>query len=458
MRASIKAATFRFSYNPHSVKNENVPLMKTKLYVAGISGCLLLLIAIYQPFVRFTSKSVAQSTEDLSAGRSVLNYEQAAIPGLEVKTPAKVAIVNKAEVAEIRKNPKKVKAVLAKTQPKAKTISEVEPVAKKSEEMVASLLKKEAEEDNLHPYVASSKTASRRVKNKTPKPEVEMPEEVLVNASPKRSGRTVINYDNEETVVNTSYKTEAENTVNTSKDRFPHGNEATDEVRVETGADAAVAVAKVEKKEKTYSFRGKTEVKSSLYKYIPPFWDGFSPEIGNESADRTEVIQKAKKLAAMANKGGYNNEYAFLLDMSVKSNKYRFFIVNLKTMRIEKSALVAQGRGKQNLNLDKEYSNTPGSNCSSLGVYKVGKSYQGDFGLSYRLHGLETSNSNALKRYIVLHAMGTVPDLETNFPIWQSEGCPSVAPKIMEKLSDMIDNSKKPILMWMYDDTYIPMM
>lgn len=458
MRTNIKASTFRFSYNPHSVKNENVPFMKTKLYVAGISGCLLLLIAIYQPFVRFTSKSVAHSAEDLSAGRSVLNYEAAAIPGLEVKTPAKVAIVNKAEVAGIRKNPKKVKAILAKTQPKEKTISDLEPVAKKSEEILAGLLKKEADSDNLHPYVASSKTVSRRVKNKPPRPEIEIPEEVLVNASPNRSGRTVINYDNEETVVNTSYKAEADKTVNTSKAGFPHGNEAIDEVRIESGEENVVAVAKVEKKEKTYSFRGKTEVKSSLYKYIPPFWDGFSPEIGNESADRTDVIQKAKKLSAMANKGGYNNEYAFLLDMSVKSNKYRFFIVNLKTMRIEKSALVAQGRGKQNLNLDKEYSNTPGSNCSSLGVYKVGKSYNGDFGLSYRLHGLESSNSNALKRYIVLHAMGTVPDMETNFPIWQSEGCPSVAPKIMEKLSDMIDNSKKPILMWMYDDTFIPMM
>jgi hypothetical protein len=432
--------------------------MKTKLYVAGISGCLLLLLAIYQPFVRFTSKSVAQSTEDLTAGRTVLNYEQAAIPGLEVKTPAKVAIVNKAAVAKIKKNPKKIKAVLAKTSPKAKNISELEPVARQSEEMVASLLKKEAEVDNLHPYVASSKNASRRVKNKPPRPEVEMPEEVLVNASPNRPGRTVINYDNEETVVNTSYNAEAEKTVTASKDRFPHGNEGTENVRIESGAEAAIAVAKVEKKEKTYSFRGKTDVKSSLYKYIPPFWDGFSPEIGNESADRTDVIQKAKKLAAMANKGDYNNEYAFLVDMSVKSNKYRFFIVNLKTMRIEKSALVAQGRGKENLNLDKEYSNTPGSNCSSLGVYKVGKSYQGDFGLSYRLHGLESSNSNALKRYIVLHAMGTVPDIETNFPIWQSEGCPSVAPKIMEKLSSMIDSSKKPMLMWMYDDTYIPVM
>ncbi len=431
--------------------------MKTKLYVAGISGCLLLLIAIYQPFVRFTSKSVAQSTEDLSAGRSVLNYEQAAIPGLEVKTPAKVAIVNKQAVAEVRRNPKKAKAILAKTNlRKEEDIKDLEPVMKKSEEMLADLLKTDAELDNLHPYVASSKNASRRVKTKQPKPEVEIPEEVLVNASPKRTGRTVINYNTEETAVNTSYKENSEVTTVAKNDRFPHGNETTENTQIESGALSSESVAKVEKKEKTYSFRGKTEVKSSLYKYIPPYWDGFSPEIGNESADRTEVIQKAKKLAAMANKGGYNNEYAFLLDMSVKSNKYRFFIVNLKTMRIEKSALVAQGRGRENLNLDKEYSNKPGSNCSSLGVYKIGKSYEGDFGHSYRLHGLETSNSNALKRYIVLHAMGTVPDMETNFPIWQSEGCPSVAPKMLDRLGNMIDNSKKPMLMWMYDDTYIP--
>ncbi len=432
--------------------------MKTKLYVAGIGGCLLLLIAIYQPFVRFTSKSVAHSTEDLTAGKSVLNYEQAAIPGLEVKTPAKVAIVNKEAVAEVRKSPKKIKTVLAKTTPKKKDIKELEPVMQKSEEMLSDLLKTETELVNLHPYMATGKNASRKVKTKPARPEVIAPEEILVNESPKRSGRTVIDYSSEETVINTSYTANAETAENKTKaDRFPHGNDTYLEVNTESGVEAIEAVAKVEKVEKTYSFRGKTEVKSSLYKYIPPFWDGFSPEIGNESADRTEVITKAKKLAAMANKGGYNTEYAILADMSVKSNKYRFFIVNLKTMRIEKSSLVAQGRGKQNLNLDKEYSNRPGSNCSSLGIYKIGKSYQGDFGLSYRLHGLESTNSNALKRFIVLHAMGTVPDMETNFPIWQSEGCPSVAPKMLEKLGNMIDNSSKPILMWMYDDTFIPM-
>lgn len=432
--------------------------MKTKLYVAGICGCLLLLIAVYQPLVQITSKSVAQSTEDLSNTRIVLNYEQAAIPGLEVKTPAKVAVINKLAASETRKNPKKAKEVLAKTAPRKKeNIEEFEPIMKKSEELLDDLLKTEAEFDNLHPYVASSKNASRRVKTPQAKPEIEMPEEILVNASPKRSGRTVINYETEETAVNTSYTVEAEVTTVAKKDRFPHGDESAETYKVEAGVVSSESAAKAEKKEKTYSFRGKTEVKSSLYKYIPPFWDGFSPEIGNESADRTDVIQKAKKLAAMANKGEYNNEYAFLLDMSVKSNKYRFFIVNLKTMRIEKSALVAQGRGKENLNLDKEYSNKPNSNCSSLGMYKIGKSYEGAFGHSYRLHGLESTNNNALKRFIVLHAMGTVPDMETNFPIWQSEGCPSVSPKVLERIGNMIDNSKKPILMWMYDDTYIPM-
>ncbi|WP_290708266.1 hypothetical protein, partial [Flavihumibacter sp. CACIAM 22H1] len=274
--------------------------MKTKLYVAGISGCLLLLIAIYQPFVQFTSKSVAQSTEDLSAGKSVLNYEQAAIPGLEVKTPAKVAIVNKQAVAELRKSPKKAKQILAKTALKKQAdIKDMEPVMEKSNELLADLLKTEAVSDKLHPYVASSKTASRRVKTKLPQAEVEIPEEVMVNASPKRAGRTVINYNTEETAVNTSYKEEAELTKTSKKDRFPHGNDEAENSLVESGVLAAESATKAEKKEKTYSFRGKTEVKTSLYKYIPPFWDGFSPEIGNESADRTEVIQKAKKLAAM---------------------------------------------------------------------------------------------------------------------------------------------------------------
>lgn len=416
--------------------------MKTRLYVAGIVVCLLLLIAIYKPFVEYTSTTVAKTTSDLSSSRPAVTYEQAAIPGLELKTPAKVAIVNKQAVAEARQNRKKMKEAVAKAAAsRLKKEQDAARTKEKSDELLADLLKEEARLENLHPYVATSNSASRRVKNQPEKPSVQVnteDDEVLVNVSPRKEGRKVIDYNtSEDEVVNTSYS-------------------AAEKVSSEATVMKVESVAKVEKKEKVYSFRGKTSVKSSLYKYIPPFWDGFSPEIGNESADRNLVITKAKRLVSMAQKGGYNADYAFLVDMSVKSNRHRFFIVNLKTMRIEKSALVAQGRGRENLNLDKEYSNVPGSNCSSLGVYKIGQSYHGAFGLSYRLHGLESSNSNALKRYIVLHAMGTVPEVETNFPIWQSEGCPSVNPAVLEQVGNMINNSKKPILMWMYDDTYIP--
>jgi hypothetical protein len=62
---------------------------------------------------------------------------------------------------------------------------------------------------------------------------------------------------------------------------------------------------------------------------------------------------------------------------------------------------------------NKTYSNSAGSNCTSLGRYKIGKSYTGQFGLAFRLYGLDKSNSNASSRFVVLHAMGCISYDET---------------------------------------------
>ncbi|MFD2527096.1 murein L,D-transpeptidase catalytic domain-containing protein [Flavihumibacter stibioxidans] len=451
--------------------------MKTKLYVAGIGGCLLLTMAYLKPFELFSSDLNGQSKQELSGTTGLLNYEKSNIPGLEIKTPAKIAIINKVAAVQLKKEAEKKKSRSEKSKTEE---SMLEITANSMMDAVKDLVLDEPEDSSpeeaieaeaspeLHPYMASARTAAKKIavrpETYRPRPQVNVPSpELPVALQSRKTGRTVINYQTTEYAVNTS------NTLTPRDDeKFPHENEKfphdSDEAMViSNNADVVVNTAaeakveKVEKVEKTLSFRGKTEVKSDLYKYIPPFWDGFSAEIGNDEANYLDLMKKAKKLAEMARKGGYNTQYAFLLDMSVKSNKNRFFIVNLKTMKVEKSSLVAQGRGRERLNLDKEYSNVPGSNCSSLGIYKVGKSYNGSFGLSYRLHGLESSNSKALQRYIVLHAMGTIPDVETNFPIWQSEGCPSVSPKMLDRVGNMIDKSGKPILMWMYDETFIPM-
>lgn len=449
--------------------------MKTKLYVAGIGSCLLLTMAYLKPFELFSSDSSRQSRHDMSGTTGLLNYEKSNIPGLEIKTPAKIAIVNKVSAVKLKKEAEKKKTQSNKSRSEeenllSKTANSMMDAVKDlvMEEPTASIPSDMADFEaspDIHPYVASSRSAARKIPVKPaatlPKPSVNAPVPDLAQVpQPRKTGRTVVNYSTGDYAINTSNTSYQPNNENPSREtkKFPHDNE--DElIAPESAATSSktAATVKAEKVVKTYSFRGKTEVKSDLYKYIPPFWDGFSAEIGSNAADYLDLMKKARKLSEMAKKGGYNTEYAFLADMSVKSNKNRFFIVNLKTMKVEKSALVAQGRGAERLNLDKEYSNVPGSNCSSLGIYKIGKSYNGSFGLSYRLHGLESSNSNALQRYIVLHAMGTIPDVETNFPIWQSEGCPSLSPKMLDKVGNMIDDSSKPILMWMFDETYIPM-
>ncbi len=412
--------------------------MKTKLCVAGIGSCLLLVsMAYFKPYVKFSPDPTEQAAQDLVASKQLLNYEKSSIPGLEIKTPAKIAIVNKVAVAKMKKvTPKKEKPA-ALPEASSENIQVAEAGSKKTREArelssayqpVSRFDKNDREDDELDSDVAPYLAANDNVIVNAPKP-----------GAAKAAGRTVINYSTGNELV--------ENTSN----RFQHDSPENELVM----KDESTAKFAVERAEKTYTFRGKAAVKSSLYKFIPPYWDGFSEETGIDRADRAELLRKAHKIARLAKEQGYNTEFAFLVDMSVKSNKNRFFVVNLKTFTVEMSALVAQGRGSQRLNLDKDYSNRPGSNCSSLGVYKVGKPYEGDFGRSYKLYGMDASNRNAFNRAIVLHAMGTIPNVETNFPIWQSEGCPSVSPAVLEHLGAKIDASKKPVLLWMYDDTYI---
>ncbi|MFT3825973.1 MAG: murein L,D-transpeptidase catalytic domain family protein [Chitinophagaceae bacterium] len=192
----------------------------------------------------------------------------------------------------------------------------------------------------------------------------------------------------------------------------------------------------------------KTEKKSF---YIPSYMATRQTEAGNTTYSYMMLYDKAEKLKSYAEEHGYDMEYAFMLDMGMKSGKKRFFVVDLVNMTIVKSGLVAHGRGNERFTFDKKYSNKPGSNCSSLGVYKVGKFYNGIFGPAYRLVGLQESNSNASQRAIVLHGMNCIPNEESDFPVCQSEGCPSLSPQFLKDIRPIIDGRAKPMLLWMFD-------
>lgn len=195
---------------------------------------------------------------------------------------------------------------------------------------------------------------------------------------------------------------------------------------------------------------GKNIEKGGKMVYVPPSYATKKLEIGIEEYGTSALLQQAVTLKKYALENDYDTDYAFLINMSVKSGKKRFYVVNLRTMTIENSALVAHGRGEERFTFDKDFSNNPGSNCTSLGRYKIGKSYTGQFGLAYKLCGLDNSNSNAYKRFVVLHAMGCISYEETDMPICQSEGCPAVAPQFLEEIKPVIDSRTKPMLLWIF--------
>lgn len=159
-------------------------------------------------------------------------------------------------------------------------------------------------------------------------------------------------------------------------------------------------------------------------------------------------VQKAKKF--LTKNKSYNQEVVILIDMRIPSNKYRLFVHNYTLDSIQDQALVAHGAGSDYSADSLIFSNVPNSNCTSLGKYKIGAKYTGQFGKSYKLHGLDPTNDNAYKRYVVFHPYSAVPDEEQEYPIMLSLGCPMVSPNFMEKMYQLIDQSTKPILMVIY--------
>jgi hypothetical protein len=147
----------------------------------------------------------------------------------------------------------------------------------------------------------------------------------------------------------------------------------------------------------------------------------------------------------------FSTTYCFLVDMSIHSGRKRFFVYDLESNMVIMSGMVSHGSCNDTFLDQAKFSNTPGGNCTSLGKYKIGEKYHGQYGKSYKLYGLESTNSNAYKRAIVLHPYSCIPDEEIYPRVsCNSSGCAGVSPSFFEKLSSIIDRSKKPIVLWIY--------
>ena len=92
---------------------------------------------------------------------------------------------------------------------------------------------------------------------------------------------------------------------------------------------------------------------------------------------------------------------------------------------------MAHGSGSETETNELKFSNAEGSLMTSLGKYYIGNSYNGTFGKAYKMYGLDSTNSNAFLRNIVLHAHNKMPYEEQFSPIILSWGCPMLNLKFL---------------------------
>ena len=182
-----------------------------------------------------------------------------------------------------------------------------------------------------------------------------------------------------------------------------------------------------------------------VLKFVRPQHD-----VSLEAEDRF-ILNSDKAKEFLKDHPDFNQDIVFLADMAIKSRYNRFYVYDVKSDRILHEGLVAHGKGSNTGTYGElQFSNVEGSNMTSLGNYKVGVDYVGGFGKSYKLHGLDKTNDQAFARYVVLHTYAFMPHEEQLLPIINSEGCPMVSNETFKILENIIDNSKKPILLRIY--------
>ena len=134
----------------------------------------------------------------------------------------------------------------------------------------------------------------------------------------------------------------------------------------------------------------------------------------------------AKAKAALDQHRIYARDTMGVVDFSQPSSEPRFHLVDLVSGDVE-SHRVCHGRGSDpaHSGFVERFSNDFGSYASSNGAYTTADYYDGKYGLSMKVRGLDWSNNNAEPRAIVIHNAWYAEDdmISLHGMLGRSEGC-----------------------------------
>ena len=155
----------------------------------------------------------------------------------------------------------------------------------------------------------------------------------------------------------------------------------------------------------------------------------------------TRVMVRALEAYAQVRKRHLTDKpIVTVVDYSLSSARKRFAVANVRTGKVLFYTYVAHGRGSGK-KFATRFSNKPGTEASSLGVFLTGRTYTGKNGFSLRLKGLNPRfNGAAYERDIVVHSAWYV---SSSFArkygrMGRSWGCFALSKKVEAAIVDRI--------------------
>lgn len=180
-----------------------------------------------------------------------------------------------------------------------------------------------------------------------------------------------------------------------------------------------------------------------------------------------DLDKRAEEALEYCEENGYSTEYCLLVDYGRHSGRVRFFLWNFDKGKPVLKSLCAHGYGNGSTARRPVFSNDPGSFCSSLGHYRVGKEKTMSKPMGRKallLYGRDKTNSNALNRGILIHPV-SLPNFSI-YPLMipvkvhtilghkirpKSEGCITIPFRKYSKVVETVKSSSKPLMMWVYE-------
>ena len=145
-----------------------------------------------------------------------------------------------------------------------------------------------------------------------------------------------------------------------------------------------------------------------------------------------------------------------IIDYTKPSNEERFYVLDLNKKKLVYSTRVAHSKNS-GLEIPLEFSDDPNSYQSSLGFFLTLGEYNGAYGYSLRLKGLEENiNANAESRAIVIHGGNIVDDeyIKKFGFAGRSLGCPVLPSALTKEIVNYIKHGRV-LFIYGNDEEYI---